>query len=407
MLRSFFVGRFRRNLGVLSTGGGRERRRTRARRFNGLEPLEGRALMATINASAVISSAPAGADFNYTIDLTNSSSSDSGIGTFWYAWVPGQDFLATSPVSVSPPAGWTDNITNMGSGDGFAIQFVANGAANDVQPGNSLNFSFTSADSPASINGNSVFHPGTPVNTAFVYPQGPFSDAGHELAVTPTQSPTPTPTGTSSPPVTVTSVQDVKGKKNTVDEITVNLSGPVNAAQADALSNYRLTGANAKGSFTARNSTRIALRSAVFNPANNTITLIPRKAFALTHPVELTINGTSASGVQDSSGQLIDGADDGTAGSNAVAVIRRNGVTLNPAAPVPSSATTPIVAPRRGVVGPTPSDPPASNPTPTTPTVPPVVSPTPRPTPTPPPPSGPSFPYSILDEVLASGVKLM
>ena len=91
----------------------------------------------------------------------------------------------------------------------------------------------------------------------------------------------------------------------------------------------------------------IALRSAVFNPANDTITLIPRKAFALTRPVELTINGTSPSGVQDSSGQLIDGDDDGTAGGNAVAVIRRNGVTLNPVAPVPSSATIPIFPPGR------------------------------------------------------------
>jgi hypothetical protein len=381
-----------------------------ARRFIGLEPLEGRALMATISASAVISSTPAGADFNYTIDLTNASSSNSGIGTFWYAWVPDVDYLATSPITVSPPAGWTDNITNEGPGDGFAIQFVASSAANDVQPGSSLNFSFTSADSPTSVNGNSVFYPGAPVNTSFVYPQGPFSDAGHEVVVTPAQAPTPTPTGTSSPPVTVTSVQDVKGKRNTVDEIVINLSGPVSAAQADALANYQLTGANAGGSFTARNSTRIALRSAVFNPANDTITLVPRKAFGLTRPVELTINGTSASGVQDSSGQLIDGDNDGTAGSNAVAVIRRNGVTLNPLAPVSSAATIPIVPTRRGVVGPTPSDPPASTPTPTptsppTPTAPPVVvSPTPSPTP---PPSGPTYLYSILDEVLASGVKLM
>jgi hypothetical protein len=370
--------------------------------------------MATISASAVISSTPAGADFNYTIDLTNASSSDSGIGTFWYAWVPDVDYLATSPITVSSPAGWTDNITNEGPGDGFAIQFVARSAANGVQPGSSLNFSFTSADSPTSVNGNSVFYPGAPVNTSFVYPQGPFSDAGHEVVVTPAQAPTPTPTGTSSPPVTVSSVQDVKGKRNTVDEIVINLSGPVSAAQADALANYQLTGANAGGSLTARNSTRIALRSAVFKPANDTITLVPRKAFGLTRPVELTINGTSASGVQDSSGQLIDGDDDGTAGSNAVAVIRRNGVTLNPLAPVSSAATIPIVPTRRGVVGPTPSDPPASTPTPI-PTSPPVVTPTPTappvvvsPTPSPtPPPSGPTYPYSILDEVLASGVKLM
>ena len=217
--------------------------------------------MATINASGVISSTAAGADFNYTINLTNASSSNAGIGTFWYAWVPGEDFLATSPISVSPPAGWTDNITNMGAGDGFAIQFLANSPANDVQPGSSLSFSFTSADSPASVNGNSVFYPGTPAGTSIVYPQGPFSDAGHQFVVTPARRRRPTPADTladadvrPTPPVTVVSVEEVKGKKHLVTEIVVDLSGPVNAAQADNVATYRLATANGKGSFTARNS---------------------------------------------------------------------------------------------------------------------------------------------------------
>ena len=223
MSRSCFVGRVRQALGGLAHGGGRKDRRSRALRFTGLECLEGRALMATINASGVISSTAAGADFNDTITLSNASSSDSGIGTFWFAWVPGEDFLATQPISVSPPAGWTANITNMGAGDGFAIQFVANSPANDVQPGSSLNFSFTTADSPASINGNSVFFPGTPVGTAFVYPQGPFSDAGHQFVVTPRHA-RPTALADAdpialaladldtAPPVTVTGVQEVTNR---------------------------------------------------------------------------------------------------------------------------------------------------------------------------------------------------
>ena len=215
MSRSSFVGRLHRVLDALSPGRGHERRRSRARRFTGLEYLEGRALMATINASGVISSTAAGADFNYTIILTNASSSNSGIGTFWYAWVPGEDFLATSPISVSPPAGWTDNITNMGAGDGFAIQFLANGPANDVQPGSSLSFSFTSADSPASVNGNSAFFPGTPTSTSTVYPQGPFSDAGHQFVVTASQTPTrpAPPDAATSPPVTVVGVDGCEGQE--------------------------------------------------------------------------------------------------------------------------------------------------------------------------------------------------
>ncbi len=334
--------------------------------------------MATINASSVISSTAAGPNFNYTIALANAGSSNAGIGTFWYAWVPGEDFLATSPISVSPPPGWSDHITNMGPGDGFAIQFLANRPANDVQPGSSLSFSFTSADSPASVNGNSVFYPGTPVGTSTVYPQGPFSDAGHQFDVTPapTPMPTPTPTPTPSPTpiptppsarlVTVAGVQEVENRRHQVAEIVVDLSGPVNAVQADNVATFHLATANSGGSFRARNSPVIKLRSAVFNPANNTITLTPRKAFGLSRPVELTINGTPPSGLQDSSGQFIDGDNTGDPGGNAVMLIRRGSVTLNPVAPAASRGTRPARPAPPGGTRPvlTPVPPVNSNPTP-------------------------------------------
>ena len=42
--------------------------------------------MSGIAASGVISSTPAGSNFDYTIDLSNSSSSTASIGTFWYSW---------------------------------------------------------------------------------------------------------------------------------------------------------------------------------------------------------------------------------------------------------------------------------------------------------------------------------
>src|SRR5581483_5648767 len=99
--------------------------------------------------------------------------------------------------------------------------------------------------------------------------------------------------------------------------LVVTFNGPVNAAQADSVASYRLAMANRKGVFAAKNSPAMALRSAVFNPANDTVTLIPRKALALASTVQLTINGTAPSGLKDSSGQLIDGDGNGTAGGNA------------------------------------------------------------------------------------------
>jgi hypothetical protein len=139
----------------------------------------------TINASATITATPDGPDYDYTITLTNTSGAgNDNIGTFWFGWVPGADFLATSPLSVTDPTGWKDTITHGGSTDGYAIQYVAKTSADEIAPGNSLVFGFKSADTPADLMGNSVFYPTTPVLTSFVYSQGPFQGDGLQFTVT-------------------------------------------------------------------------------------------------------------------------------------------------------------------------------------------------------------------------------
>jgi IPT/TIG domain len=188
MSRSILGTQVLRAFGGLTSGVRRSGRRFRTSSFIGVESLEERRLLAdSIIPSAVISSTPQGADFKYDITLTNSASSNAPIGTFWFAWVPGEDFLATAPTSVTPPTGWVDNITNAGTTDGFAIQFIAGstGTTNPVEPGSSMSFSFVSADTPAELMGNSVFYPTTPVLTSFVYNAAPFSDAGFQFVVTP------------------------------------------------------------------------------------------------------------------------------------------------------------------------------------------------------------------------------
>ena len=88
------------------------------------------------------------------------------------------------------------------------------------------------------------------------------------------------------------------------------------------------------GSFTAKNAQVIKLKTATYNPAKNTVTLTPKKPFALTRPVQLLVDGVPPSGLQDSLGRLIDGDHNGTAGGNAVALLRRGGATIDAAASV-------------------------------------------------------------------------
>lgn len=140
--------------------------------------------------------------YNYAITVTDTGTTN--IGTFWFGWVPGEDFLPSLPSAVSDPLSWGHTLTGShNSSDGTAIEWVA--TSNKITPGNSLGgFTFSSTDSPSVLAANSPSHPGTPATTAFVYGGAPFSDGGFQLVVSPpvttvastttlvTSSPTPT-----------------------------------------------------------------------------------------------------------------------------------------------------------------------------------------------------------------------
>jgi hypothetical protein len=90
----------------------------------------------------------------------------------------------------------------------------------------------------------------------------------------------------------------------------------VNAAEAQSLGEYSLVMAGSHGSFTAQNAKKIKLKAASYNATTDTVTLVPRKPFALTKKVQLQVDGLPPSGLQDSLGRLIDGDRSGRPGSN-------------------------------------------------------------------------------------------
>jgi hypothetical protein len=123
---------------------------------------------AGIAASAVISLTSSGTENQYSATLKNTGTTT--IGTFWYAWVPGKDFLLTSPINIGSPANWDSFVTNNGGGDGYAIQWTADTSADDLAAGSNLSgFSFQTTDTPSQLSGNSFYYPTEPVGTSFVY----------------------------------------------------------------------------------------------------------------------------------------------------------------------------------------------------------------------------------------------
>lgn len=135
-------------------------------------------------------------DFQY--DLTLNNTGTTTIGTFWFSWVPGDNFMPVSPASITSPAGWQEFITSGGPSGGFAIQWTAKTAANDLGAGSSLSgFDFDSTLTSAQLQAFASGNPSDPISTAFAYSGAPFSDAGVQFAARPaTVTSTPEPTTT-------------------------------------------------------------------------------------------------------------------------------------------------------------------------------------------------------------------
>jgi hypothetical protein len=148
-------------------------------------------IQADVSASATISSTQLTPN-TWQYDVTLDDTGTTNVGTLWFSWLPGQDFMPSFPTNITSPASWSDLVTGGFPGDGSAIQWVAGpGAA--LPPGESLSgFLFDSTTSPTTMAGVSPLYPLQPVLTSVVYSGGPFSDAGFELRVQPV-SPTPEP----------------------------------------------------------------------------------------------------------------------------------------------------------------------------------------------------------------------
>jgi hypothetical protein len=143
--------------------------------------------------------------------------------------------------------------------------------------------------------------------------------------------------GSGAPLVTLSGVVPHKNKKKLVDQLILNFSGALNASEAASVSEYELILAGKKNSFTAKNAKQIKILSASYSSANDQVTLAIKKPFKLTKkPIELIVNGVGASGLEDAEGRLIDGANNGKAGSNAVAVLSKSSTVISalPAGPM-------------------------------------------------------------------------
>ncbi len=94
--------------------------------------------------------------------------------------------------------------------------------------------------------------------------------------------------------------------------LVINFSTALGATAAGNPLNYRIVGHSGR---------RIAVTSAIYDPATHTVTLVPAERLNIHRRYRLTINGAVPTGLTNEQGVPIDGANNGTAGSSYTASI--------------------------------------------------------------------------------------
>ncbi len=126
---------------------------------------------ASIGITGSISWEKVGDDYTYTLTINNTGTTD--IGSMFFAWIPGQNYLPSTPSSATSPSGWSlVGINQAGGGQGGSIEWQAN---TPLTAGHSLTgFTFTTVDTPSEIFATSPYF-NAPVTTTVAYEGGLFS----------------------------------------------------------------------------------------------------------------------------------------------------------------------------------------------------------------------------------------
>jgi hypothetical protein len=104
--------------------------------------------------------------------------------------------------------------------------------------------------------------------------------------------------------------------------LVLTFNDGLDPTSAQDLSNYKLVGPAGRS---------LSIRSAVYDPTSNTVTLRPGTRVDLHDTYQLTVIGTGVKGVTNTQGTLLDGADSGQPGSNYTAALTWKNVVWTPA----------------------------------------------------------------------------
>ena len=132
------------------------------------------------------------------------------------------------------------------------------------------------------------------------------------------------PSAHSQPLVTVTGVKPETvhlSKRKTEYELVITFSGALDPAEADNVANYHLA-VRGKGKNSRTYSKPISIKSAMYGPTPNEVTLQLKSKLALAPAPQLRI---TAAGLLDANGRALDGNGDSQPGGDYVALVTSRG----------------------------------------------------------------------------------
>ncbi len=255
----------------------------------------------TANLSVSQSAAPnpvsAGSNVTFTLTVANAGP-DAATNVRLVVTPPSGAAFISATGGVAPAGGTlTFVIGTLASGGSATIDVIVQAAA----PGTLVSMATVTSDAT---------DPATADNTG---------TASVTVAPVTTVNPPP-PADTVGP--TVSSVAQGPDTKTKQTAVVLTFSEALDRTRAANLANYRLVTPGRDKKFGTRDDKVVALLSATYDPTARTVTLVLGKKLTAAGLYQLTVDGTSASGITDVAGNLLDGNHDGGVSGNLVATFR-------------------------------------------------------------------------------------
>ncbi len=233
---------------------------------------------------------------------------------------------APDPVPVGSNVTFTLSVGNAGPDPATGVRLVFTppagatfvSATGGVTPsGGTLTFPIATLAVGASTSFVVVVRPTAP--GAFVSTLVAFATEADPASGDNTSTLTVTALDVTAPAVVKVLASSTKGKGT---PIVLTFSEDLDPTRAAILANYRLVTAGRDKKFGTKDDKVVALRSATYNAATRSVTLLPRKKLSLGVKYRITVDGTSAHGIVDLAGTLLDGDRDGRASGNYVQIVK-------------------------------------------------------------------------------------